>query len=150
MPSFIFLIPEYQQSRENNETQTETPGSAIMGLRISQKLFLDQLNPRNSSGVGFQRGPQTIIQCCQEIIQQSPLLYSAEARTSTRSTKSPVVLHFLLTSLLQNPYADTNNFDTVKAKKCKTWATLNSFGRFFFVLASVRWSSFQIWRSECA
>ena len=73
---------------------------------------------------------------------------SEKARASTRSTTSPVVLYFLLTSLLQNPYADTNNFYIVKAKKCKTWATLNSFGRFFFVLASVRWSSFQIWHSE--
>ena len=45
---------------------------------------------------------------------------SEKARTSTRSTKSPVVLYFLLTSLLQNPYADTNNFYIVKAKKCKT------------------------------
>ena len=27
---------------------------------------------------------------------------------------------------------------------------LNSFGHFFFGLASVCWSSFQIWRSECA
>lgn len=27
-----FLIPEYQLSRENNETQTETPSPAIMGL----------------------------------------------------------------------------------------------------------------------
>ena len=47
MPSFTFLIPEYQLSRENNETQTETPSPAIMGLWISPKLFLDQLNPRN-------------------------------------------------------------------------------------------------------
>ena len=60
------------------------------------------------------------------------------------------VLYFLLTSLLRNPYADTNNFYIVKAKKCKAWATLNSFGRFFFVLASVHCSSFQIWRSEYA
>ena len=56
---------------------------------------------------------------------------SEKARTSTRSTESPAVLYFLLTSLLQNPYADTNNLYIVKAKKCKTWATLNSFGRFF-------------------
>ena len=55
-----------------------------------------------------------------------------KARASTRSTTSPVVLYFLLTSLLQNPYADTNNFYIFKAKKCKTWATLNSFDRFFF------------------
>ena len=45
---------------------------------------------------------------------------SEKARTSTRSTKSPVILYFLLTSLLQNPYADTNNLYIVKAKKCKT------------------------------
>ena len=43
-----------------------------------------------------------------------------KARASTRSTTSPVVLYFLLTSLLQNPYADTNNFYIFKAKKCKT------------------------------
>ena len=41
MPSFTFLIPEYQLLRENNETQTETPSPAIMGVGI---LFLDQLN----------------------------------------------------------------------------------------------------------
>ena len=45
---------------------------------------------------------------------------SEKARTSTWSTESPVVLYFLLMSLLQNPYADTNNFYIVKAKKSKT------------------------------
>ena len=44
----------------------------------------------------------------------------SEWETSTRSTKSPVVFYFLLTSLLQNPYADTNNVHMIKAKKCKT------------------------------
>ena len=34
---------------------------------------------------------------------------SEKVRTSTTSTESPAVLYFLLTSLLQNPYADTNN-----------------------------------------
>ena len=37
-----------------------------------------------------------------------------------------------------------------RAHDHKTWAFLNSFGRFFFVLAVVRCSSFRIWRSECA
>ena len=34
---------------------------------------------------------------------------SVKARTSTRTTKSAVVFYVLLTSLLQNPYANTNN-----------------------------------------
>ena len=72
---------------------------------------------------------------------------SEKARTSTRTTKSVVDLYFLLTSRFQNPYAYTNNFYIVKAK---TWATLKSFGPFFFDLASVRWSSFQVWSLECA
>ena len=35
-------------------------------------LFLDQLNLWFQPEVGFRRGPQTLIQRCHEIIEQSP------------------------------------------------------------------------------
>lgn len=41
---------------------------------------------------------------------------SEKAKTSTRTTKSTMVFYFLLTSLLQNPNDDTNNFYIVRAK----------------------------------
>ena len=56
---------------------------------------------------------------------------SEKARTSTWTTQSPVVLSFLLTSLLQNPYADTNNFYIVRSENVKNVSHSEQFSPFF-------------------
>ena len=47
-------------------------------------------------------------------------MFKAKKPELLQGVESQAVLYFLLMSLLQNPYADTNNFYIVQAKKCKT------------------------------
>ena len=45
--------------------QRDKAQSSPWDVWIVSKLFLDHLNAKNDSEVGFRRGPQTFIQFCQ-------------------------------------------------------------------------------------
>ena len=66
------------RSSKRESWKREGTDAAHSGTDVNlSKVIFRPIKRLNWSKVGFLRGPQTFIRCCQERIQQSPLQYSA-------------------------------------------------------------------------
>ena len=72
------IVSPPNHKRTNPMLPRERTDAAQSGTDVNLTIVIFRLIKRlNWSKVGFRRGPQTFIRCCQERIQQSPLQYSA-------------------------------------------------------------------------